>query len=53
MEEKQTIVGCGAGTTTKIPIDGGAGGVKRIENVKDPQVYIDRIDEMIARKREI
>lgn len=53
MEEKQTIIGCGAGTTTKIPINGGADGVKRIENVKDPQVYIDRIDEMIARKREI
>lgn len=53
MEEKQTIVGCGAGTTTKIPVDSGTGGVKRIENVKDPQVYIDRIDEMIARKREI
>ncbi|MDO4938391.1 MAG: coproporphyrinogen dehydrogenase HemZ [Lachnospiraceae bacterium] len=53
MEEKQIIVGCGAGTTTKIPIDGGLGGVKRIENVKDPQVYIERIDEMIARKREI
>lgn len=53
MEEKQTIVGCGAGTTTKIPLNGGLDGVKRIENVKDPQVYIDRIDEMIARKREI
>lgn len=53
MEEKQTIIGCGAGTTTKIPINGGIDGVRRIENVKDPQVYIDRIDEMIARKREI
>ena len=53
MEEKQTIIGCGAGTTTKLPINGGADGVRRIENVKDPQVYIDRIDEMIARKREI
>lgn len=53
MEEKQRIIGCGAGTTTKLPINGGLDGVKRIENVKDPQVYIERIDEMLARKREI
>lgn len=53
MEEKQIIAGCGAGTTTKILVDGGAGGVHRIENVKDPQIYIDRIEEMIERKRKI
>ncbi len=52
MEEKQIIAGCGAGCTTKIPLKDGKG-VKRIENVKDPQIYIDRIDEMIARKRDI
>ena len=52
MEEKQPIVGCGAGTTTKLPLRGGADGVLRIENVKDPQVYIERIDEMLARKRD-
>ena len=51
MEEKQTIVGCGAGCSTKIAL--GDKGVKRIENVKDPQIYIERIDEMIARKAEL
>ena len=50
MEEKQTIVGCGAGSSTKIPI--GDKGVTRVENVKDPGVYIDRIEDMIARKRD-
>lgn len=52
MEEKQMIVGCGAGCTSKLPLPDNAG-VTRIENVKDPQVYIERIDEMIARKRDI
>ena len=51
MEEKQPIIGCGAGTTTRLPVK--EGGVFRIENVKDPQVYIDRIDETIARKRDM
>ena len=49
MEERQTIIGCGAGTSTKIALGHGAG-VKRIENVRDPQLYMDRIDEMIKRK---
>lgn len=52
MEEMQKIVGCGAGCTTKLPLPDN-GGVRRIENVKDPQLYIERIDEMIARKRDI
>ncbi len=50
MEERQPIVGCGAGSSSKIPVNGD---VHRIENVKDPQLYIGRIGEMIARKQEI
>ena len=51
MEQKQLIVGCGAGSSTKIADSGK--GIDRIENVKEPQIYIDRIDDMIARKAEL
>ncbi|MCR5143744.1 MAG: coproporphyrinogen dehydrogenase HemZ [Lachnospiraceae bacterium] len=51
MEEKQTIIALGAGTSCKYVSDGGAT-VTRSENVKDVKLYIDRIDEMIDRKRE-
>ncbi len=49
MEERQTIVGCGAGTTTKwyFPEEDR---IERAENVKNVEIYIDRIDEMTARK---
>lgn len=52
MEEKQTIVACGAGAMTKLVYDGGER-IERIENVKDVGQYISRIDEMIERKRKI
>ncbi len=48
MEEKQTIVALGAGSVTKVVTPEGK---SRIENVKDVNFYIDRIDEMIERKR--
>ena len=48
MEEKQTIIACGAGTSSKIVF--GDGRIERIENVKDPKLYIERIDEMIMIK---
>jgi len=48
MEEKQTIIACGAGTSSKIVF--GDGKIERIENVKDPKLYIERLDEMIMRK---
>jgi len=48
MEEKQTIIACGAGTSSKIVMDEGR--IERIENVKDPKLYIERLDEMIKRK---
>lgn len=49
MEEQQTIIGCGAGTTTKwlYPEENR---IERAENVKDVEQYISRIDEMIERK---
>ena len=50
MEEKQTIVAAGAGGSTKIVIPG-ENRIERIENVKNVRDYIERIDEMIGRKR--
>lgn len=49
MEEKQTIVACGAGSITKRVFPDGR--LERCENVKDVASYIERIDEMIERKR--
>lgn len=55
MEEKQTILAIGAGASSKIVFHEAskAPGVRieRIENVKDVSHYIERIDEMIERKR--
>lgn len=50
MEEKQTIIALGAGASTKIVFPDGFR-IERIENVKDVDNYIERIDEMIQRKR--
>ncbi|MBO5460268.1 MAG: coproporphyrinogen dehydrogenase HemZ [Ruminococcus sp.] len=59
MEEKQTIYAAGAGATTKIVLpekicldNHKETNLIRIENVKDITEYINRIDEMIARKGE-
>ena len=52
MEEQQTIIGCGAGTTTKLVIPG-ENRIERVENVKNVEQYIERIDEMIERKRNL
>lgn len=49
MEEKQTILALGAGATTKYVYN--AERLDRVENVKSLTDYIDRIDEMINRKR--
>jgi len=53
MEEKQTIIACGAGASSKIVFqdEDNEGRIERIENVKDVKNYIERIDEMIDRKR--
>ena len=51
MEEQQDIVALGAGTSSKkVFLDGSTG---RCENVKDVDTYIERIDLMIERKREL
>ncbi len=52
MEEKQTIIGCGAGTTTK-RIFPHENRVERAENVKNVEHYIARLDEMLARKEKL
>ncbi len=52
MEEKQTIIGCGAGTSTKRVIPG-ENRIERCENVKEIAQYIERIDEMIGRKEKL
>ncbi len=49
MEEVQTIVACGAGSVSKRVYPDGL--IKRSENVKDVSQYIERIGEMIERKR--
>lgn len=59
MEEKQSIVAVGAGSSTKIVLphrvrisNKRETNIIRIENVKDITEYITRIDEMIERKGE-
>jgi len=52
MEEKQTIIGCGAGTTTRA-VYPEENRLERVENVKDPALYIERLDEMMERKRKM
>lgn len=52
MEEKQTIIACGAGTTTKVMFPE-ENRLERVENVKDVEQYILRIDEMIGRKETV
>ena len=63
MEEKQSIVAVGAGASTKVvlpdekafidPKTGNLKKIARVENVKDVEQYIQRIDEMIERKGEL
>ena len=48
MEEKQTIVALGAGSITKVVYPEGR--IERRDNVKDVDLYIEKIDEMIMRK---
>lgn len=51
MEEKQTIAACGAGTITKRVFEDGR--IERCDNVKDVGLYVEKIDEMIERKRKL
>ncbi|MBQ6575905.1 MAG: coproporphyrinogen dehydrogenase HemZ [Lachnospiraceae bacterium] len=49
MEEVSDIAAAGAGTISKRVF--GDGRIERCDNVKDVSLYIDRIDEMIERKK--
>lgn len=49
MEEVQTIVACGAGSITKRVFPDGR--IERCDNVKDAALYIEKLQEMIERKR--
>ncbi len=51
MEEVQTIVALGAGSVTKRVFEDGR--IERCDNVKDVSLYIEKIQEMIERKREL
>lgn len=56
MEEKQTIIALGAGASSKIVYNNSTDDnidyrIERIANVKNVREYIDRIDEMIERKK--
>lgn len=51
MEELQTIVALGAGSITKRVCADGR--IERCDNIKDVQLYIEQIDEMIERKRRL
>jgi oxygen-independent coproporphyrinogen-3 oxidase len=49
MEDRQTIIGFGAGSITKV-VDFETWEINRISNPKDISEYIKRIDELIKRK---
>ena len=51
MEEMQTIVALGAGTISKRVFADGR--VERCDNVKDVNLYLEQIDDMIQRKRKL
>lgn len=50
MEEKMDIIAVGAGTATKLTFPT-ENRIERVENVKNVEEYIRRVDEMIARKQ--
>ena len=52
MEEFQTILSLGCGGVTKT-VDRKLDKIERIFNVKEPQDYIARIDEMLDRKKDV
>ena len=51
MEEVQSIIALGAGTVTKRVFPDGR--IERCDNVKDVNLYISKIEEMIDRKRQL
>ena len=58
MEEKHTVVGCGAGTSTKVVLPSRDGDlyhkrVERCDNGKSIPEYLDHIDKYIERKKSL
>lgn len=51
MEEKENIMALGAGTISKVVHPDGL--IERCDSVKDVALYIEKIDEMIDRKRKL
>ena len=51
MEEKQTIVSCGAGSSTKRVW--GDGRIERIVNPKDVKTYLEGMDNLIRKKKKL
>lgn len=51
MEEKQTIAALGAGSISKVVL--GEGRIERADNVKDVDLYMHQIEDMIERKRKL
>ena len=51
MEEVQSIIACGAGTVSKRVYEDGL--IERCDNVKDVDLYMSRLDEMLDRKRKL
>lgn len=51
MEERHSVIACGAGSTSKRIYPDGR--LERCENVKEVAVYLDKIEEMIARKQKL
>ena len=51
MEEKQSIAAIGAGTISKEVYADGR--IERCDSVKDVSLYIEKVDEMIERKRKL
>ena len=51
MEEVQTVMALGAGSITKLVLPDGR--IERRENVKDVKLYLEKLEEMLERKREL
>ena len=51
MEEKENIAAIGAGTISKAVSKSGK--IERTDNVKDPALYLERLDEMTERKKRL
>ncbi|MDO5415985.1 MAG: coproporphyrinogen dehydrogenase HemZ [Lachnospiraceae bacterium] len=50
MEERHTVIGCGAGTTTKVVIPS-ENRMERLENIKNIQDYLPRFEEVLEKKK--